>query len=386
MNLNTHTPSILTVNAGSSSLRLGSFIWSKDTDSEARVCLSPAPKCEAQVLRNYLHEHSLPTPELIMHRIVHGGEDLYKPRILDDDVVRQIEQIQSLAPLHNAVALQWIRTARAAFPSSVVHAACFDTGYYTDLPAVSRTYPLPKELCQRYGLRRYGFHGLAHQSLLTQWRKHRTSDNHHRVITMQLGGGCSVTATDHGWPIETSMGFSPLGGVMMGTRSGDLDPAVVLHLIEKGKYSAAQLSAILHEQSGLRAVSGESGDFETLMRSKTPAATLAIAMFCHQLRAYVGAYLAVLGGAHAIVFGGGIGEHAPSIRAQVLAQLDWAGVRISHERNHSSNAGPKPIHADDSAVDVWVIPTDEERVMADHARTLPGDQRTTSSDLSRTTP
>lgn len=322
MNLETHAPCILTVNAGSSSLRLASFTWSNDTDGRARVHLSPAPVCEPEVLQTYLDKHALPKPDLIMHRIVHGGGVLSKPCLINDDVLTKIENAQTLAPLHNDLALNWIQAAQVAFGSDVVQAVCFDTGFYTDLPAVSSTYALPKNVCQRHELRRYGFHGLAHQSLLNQWRKYSANDNDRRVITLQLGGGCSVTATDHGWPSETSMGFSPLGGAMMGTRSGDLDPAVVLHLMEEGSYTAAQLRTLLNEQSGLRGVSGESGDVQTLMRSTTPEATLAIAMFCHQLRAYVGAYFALLGGAHAIVFGGGIGEHAPDIRERILEHLE----------------------------------------------------------------
>ena len=276
-----------------------------------------------------------------------------------------------MAPLHNAVALGWIRAGRGAFGPEVLQAACFDTGFYAELPPSVATYALPKELCEQHDIRRYGFHGLAHQSMLNHWREQSHADADRRVISLQLGAGCSITATDHGRPIETSMGFSPLEGLMMATRCGDLDPAVVLYLIEQAGFSTAELGCILNESSGLRAVSGQSGDMQALLESETGDAALAVAMFCHRVRKYLGAYLAVLDGADAILFSGGIGQNESIIRARVLDHFDWAGIRLDVERNVSiaPDIGGR-IHADDSLVEVWVTPADEGRVMADAASTL----------------
>jgi acetate kinase len=187
------------------------------------------------------------------------------------------------------------------------------------------------------------------------------------VITLQLGAGCSVTASRRGQPVETSMGFSPLEGLMMATRCGDLDPTVVLHLLQHGGLDAEAIDTVLNHQSGLLGVSGLSGDMETVLASDAPEAALAVAMFCHRARKYVGAYLAVLGGADAILFGGGIGEHAPAVRAGIVAGLEWAGIRLDRTRN-ASNAGT--IHADDSPTEIHVIAVDEGRLLARHAREL----------------
>lgn len=239
------------------------------------------------------------------------------------------------------------------------------------MPLFAANYALPSDLCRQHELRRYGFHGLAHQSLLQQWLARSERHGKRRVISLQLGAGCSATASDRGWPIDTSMGFSPLAGLMMATRCGDLDPTVVLHLIDQAGFSAAELGWIFNESSGLRAVSGESGDMRQLLDSDTDAAALAVSMFCHRLQKYLGAYLAVLGGADAILFGGGIGEHATEIRARVLAHFEWAGISLDAARNvavspHRGGA----IHTDNSATEVWVIPTDEAQVMAEAARGL----------------
>ena len=364
-------PSILTVNAGSSSLRLASYTLESVPRCTAEAHLSPAPARVPDILADFVRGHAVAQPELVMHRVVHGGATLTAPCLIDAAVEAEIERLKALAPLHNGAALDWIRAARDAFGADVAQAACFDTGFYADLPPFARTYALPRELCEQHGVRRYGFHGLAHQSMLNRWREQSHRDGDCRVISLQLGAGCSVTATDHGWPIDTSMGFSPLGGLMMGTRCGDLDPAVVLYLIDEGGFSSEELAWIFNESSGLKAVSGQSADMQALLENETDDAALAIAMFCHRLRCYLGAYLAVLGGGDAILFGGGIGENAPVIRTRVLDLFTWAGVRLDAKRNDAviASVGGR-VHADDSAVEVWVIPTDEGQVMAEAALAL----------------
>lgn len=332
--------------------------------------MSPAPTPDSGVLREYVDRHALPAPEVIMHRVVHGGEQLRKPGWIDAAVEAEIDRLKALAPLHNGVALQWIHAARDAF-AGVSQAACYDTGFYAELPAVASHYAVPIEMRKQYGLRRYGFHGLAHQSMLTSLRSAGDHDTRRRIISLQLGAGCSITAIDHGWPVETSMGFSPLEGLVMATRCGDLDPAAVLYLMDEAGFSPAELGWILNESSGLRGLSGQSADMQALLYSGTEGAELAIGIFCHRVRHYLGAYLGVLGGADAVLFGGGIGEHAPEIRARILDQFDWAGIGLDRSRNESAPTDvASAIHADDSRVEIWVTPTDEEGLMARSAYDL----------------
>lgn len=359
-------PSVLTVNAGSSSLRLASYRFDPQAHRTAALHLSPAPPRGAEILTGFFSRQSTSAPELVVHRVVHGGEALAAPCRIDAVVESEIERLKAFAPLHNGIALEWIRAARVAFGTQTAQVACFDTGFYAALPRVAATYALPRVLRERYGIRRYGFHGLAHQSMLNAWPERCGGAESARVISLQLGAGCSVTASAGGRPVETSMGFSPLEGLVMATRCGDLDPAAVLHLIDHGGFAPTELGQILNESSGLYALSGHSGDMRVLLDSDSEDAALAIDVFCHRACKYVGACLAVLGGADAILFGGGIGEGAPLIRARILERFGWAGIRVDAERNASAqpHQGGR-IHADDSDVEVWVVPSDEGRVMAE---------------------
>jgi acetate kinase len=364
--------SLVTVNAGSSSLRIAGYRLDSGSTRTGHVHLSPAPAGNPGVLSDFVRGHNIPQPDIVMHRVVHGGSRLRAPCLIDAQVEAEIRRLQTLAPLHNGIALDWMEAAREAFGSDVLQAACFDTGFYANLPPAAATYALPREMCKQHEIQRYGFHGLAHQSMLSIWQEqsHGPSDNG-RVISLQLGAGCSVTASENSQPFDTSMGFSPLEGLMMATRCGDLDPTVVLHLLNEGGYSAAELGSILNASSGLLAVSGQTGNMQTLLRTDTKEADLAISMFCSRVRKYVGAYLAILGGADAILFGGGIGEHAPAIRARVLERFEWAGVHLDAERNASVNPTTGgPIHSRQSVVELWVTPTDEEAVMVNASRTL----------------
>jgi acetate kinase len=362
---------VVTINAGSSSLRISGYSVGPTFERLAEAHLTSLPDGDAVVLLDFMHRHGLARPELVMHRVVHGGQTLREPRLVDAEVEAEIERLSAFAPLHNGLALDWIQAAREAFGPGVPQAACFDTAFFADLPPHAASYALPPELCARHGIRRYGFHGLAHQSMLDQWGDRGTPGDDRRVISLQLGAGCSVTASDRGSPVETSMGFSPLEGLMMATRCGNLDPAVVLHLVEKGGMSADALDTLFNRQSGLLAISGQTGDMRALLESPSPKAKLAVRMFCHRVQMYVGAYLAVLQGARAILFGGGIGEHAATIRQRILQPFAWAGIVLDESRNLSvdpEHGGA--IHAERSRVEVWVIPTDEAGVMASAARTL----------------
>lgn len=362
---------MLTVNAGSSSLRLASHSLEVPAERLADERLSPAPAADSAVIIDFLDRKGLPRPELVMHRVVHGGHALPSPSMLDERALAEIRRLAEFAPLHNDLALDWIDAARNAFGPHIPQAACFDTGFYAALPEHAARYALPRSLADRYGIRRYGFHGLAHQSMLEHWRSRSETADDRRVISLQLGSGCSITASENGSPVETSMGFSPLEGLMMATRSGNLDPAAVLHLVAHAGMGASELDDLLNRRSGLLGVSGESDNMKVLLESGSDPAQLAVAMFCHRTSQYVGAYLGVLRGARAILFGGGIGEHSPVIRRRVLGPFGWADIRLDEDLNQAVDPRKGgPIHAPESRVEIWVTPTDEARVMAAAARKL----------------
>jgi acetate kinase len=362
----------MTVNAGSTSLRLSSFAMGEAPRQIASQHIPHLPEHEGHVFLEFIRSSGIARPKAIVHRVVHGGTSLTRPCLVDTEVEAEIERLAPLAPLHNTVALEWIRVAHEVFGEAVPQVAVFDTAFYAALPATAAAYALPRDLCKRHGIRRYGFHGLAHESMLAQWRQSTGGICDARVISLQLGAGCSITATDGGRPLETSMGFSPLEGLVMATRCGDLDPGVVLYLIDQAGFCIKELESLLNDDAGLRGVSGRSSDMRSLLASDDVNARLAIDMFCHRIRKYLGAYLAVLGGADAILFGGGVGENAHEIRARVLTDFEWAGIRLDKERN--AELAPDTggaIHAGNSTVAIWVISVNEARVMAEAALMLP---------------
>lgn len=362
---------VLTVVADHSSVRLAHYQLASTPQRVHHQQQSPIPAADAQILTDFYRQHDTGNPDLVMHRIAHGGTRLTTPCLIDADVEAEIDRLNVLMPPQNRLGLDWVRATREGFGPEARQAASFDTGFYADLPAVATRYALPAGLCREHEIRRYGFHGLAHQSMLHQWRRHGHMDGKGRTISLQLGSSCSITASDHGWPIDTSMGFSTLEGLVMPTCAGDLDPGVVLHLIDHAGFSASELRWILTEASGLRAVAGQSTGIESLLDEDTADANSAIALYCHRARKYLGAYLGVLGGAEAILFGGDVGEHVAVIRARILDRFRWAGIRIDDERNASIHADqPTPIHAHDSDVEIWVTPTDEACVLAHDAQHL----------------
>lgn len=297
-------------------------------------------------------------PSSVVHRVVHGGSRS-EPALIDDALVLELEQLSPLSPNHNPVALSFIVSARSAWPG-VPHVAVFDTAFFADLPASSSTYALPSSLRERYGLRRYGFHGLAHESM---WRGYRALGRPEaaRIITFQLGSGCSAAAIQGGKPVDTSMGFTPLEGLVMGTRAGDLDPGLVLFLVrELGLEAVEQLLA---EDSGLRGLSGMSGGTRELLEAESAGASEALDVFVHRARKYLGAYLAVLQGADAVVFGGGIAEHSAEIRARIVRGFEWCGLLPDAHQNASANGDMAAFHRADSSVELWVTRVDEERLM-----------------------
>jgi acetate kinase len=307
-------------------------------------------------------------PFAVGHRVVHGGPRLREPVLLDDATLTEIESVGELAPLHNGPALASIRAARAALGPDVPMVATFDTAFHRTLPEHAARYALPDELASKHGIRRYGFHGLAHRYMAERYSAiTRRPIAASTLITLQLGNGCSATAVRRGQSVDTSMGFTPLEGLMMGTRSGDVDPAVVGFLARREGVRADDVERWLNTKSGLLGVSGLSSDLRDLLeaeRTGDQRAALALAMFCYRVRKCIGAYLAVLNGADAIVFGGGIGENAPSIRARICADMQWAGLKLDQARNEAVVASDGKITSDASRIEAYVVVVDEACLIA----------------------
>jgi len=358
--------SILTINAGSSSLRLSLFLQTEDgLVRRAEVHHQDIAVPDQSLLTGFLVSNNVTDVTLIVHRVVHGGTRLVMPCLIDGTVEAEIERSIPLAPLHNPIALAWIQLARRSLGESLPHVAVFDTAFYQSLPQVAQTYALPQALCQQYHIRRYGFHGIAHKAMLHRWQEISPEiKKGGRVISVQLGSGCSITAIDHALPVETSMGFSPLEGLVMATRCGDLDPAVSTYLQRQTGWGVDELERLLNKQSGLLGLSGESSDMRVLLNSDSPDAALAVQLYCYRVRKYIGAYLAVLGGADAILFGGGVGENSAQIRANILQKMAWLGVDLDSVCNDKTIGKEGDISTVESQIKVWVMPVDEALMMA----------------------
>ena len=304
------------------------------------------------------------------HRVVHGGERFQRSVRVDDTVLHGIEDMIDLAPLHNPHNLRGVAAARAALGAEVPHVAVFDTAFHHTIPERAYLYAVPYQLYRRHKVRRYGFHGTSHRSVAYRWRELTgVSRDATRIITLHLGNGCSACAIDHGNSVDTSMGFTPLEGLVMGTRSGDLDPAVLEYLGAKEGLSPSEVDNLLNKQSGLLGLSGLTNDMRDLLaeahENADRRARLAIDIFCYRARKYIGSYLAALGGAEAIVFAGGVGENAAEVRTEICRGLGWAGVELDEAANARMVGGEEGrITTVGSKLAVWVIPTDEELLIA----------------------
>jgi len=303
----------------------------------------------------------------IAHRIVHGGELFTEATLITERTLAALETLNPLAPLHNPPALAVVRTCRERL-GDIPMVAVFDTAFFQGLPDYVCAYALPAEWTQSYGIRRYGFHGLAHRYMMERYHSvSGVEPESSRVISLQLGHGCSVAALCGGRPMETSMGFTPLEGLIMATRPGDVDAGVVLNLIERGAVTVPELSDGLNHRAGLLGLSGISADMQTLLALEAQGhagARLAVQAFCHRARKYLGAYLAVLGGADAIVFGGGIGERAADIRARICSGMEWCGLALDAQANQAALGVEARISRNDSRLTADVIPVDEEALIA----------------------
>lgn len=307
--------------------------------------------------------------DAVGHRVVHGGERFHESAIITDDVLKGIEDCIDLAPLHNPNNVKGIRGVREILGPKVPQVAVFDTAFHTSIPEHAYLYAVPYHLYRRHRIRRYGFHGTSHRYVAFQYRALRglTREQTH-VITMHLGNGCSAAAIRGGHPVDTSMGLTPLEGLVMGTRSGDLDPAVVGLIASKEGLSISEVETLLNTQSGLLGISGLTNDMrvleDELKEHEDRRVRLAIEIFCYRARKYVGAMLAAMGGADAVVFTGGIGENAPEIRARICTGLEWAGLQLDQSRNEQTVGCEGQISADGSTLLAYAIPTDEERLIA----------------------
>jgi acetate kinase len=306
----------------------------------------------------------------IGHRVVHGAERFKGSHLIDKDVIAGVQECIDLAPLHNPANLKGIYAATELFGATLPQVAVFDTAFHSTMPEDAYLYAIPYQLYRRFKIRKYGFHGTSHRYIAFRYRKlsgkQRKDTN---IITVHLGNGCSACAIRGGKSVDTSMGMTPLEGLMMGTRSGDIDPTVIEFLMHKEGTSVDEIFSTLNKRSGLLGVSGLTNDMRDLESEaeehQDRRAILAIDMFCYRVKKYIGAYMAAMNGTDAICFAGGIGENGPGIRKRILADLDFLGVEIDDARNAVAVRGKEMlISSDKSRVPVYVIPTNEELILA----------------------
>ncbi len=360
---------IVSVNSGSSSLKVAVFVGSAHVLTEqARLELPVRPgEVEAALDRSLteLRDLGVPSPSAVGHRVVHGGPHHAGPILIDDGVLAELQHLVPFAPLHQPASIVGIERMRERCPG-VLQVACFDTAFHRRMPEAAQRLPVPRDLWSA-GFRRYGFHGLAYESVVDALG----DELGERAVLAHLGSGASMTAVLDGVSVDTTMGLTPTGGLVMSTRTGDLDPGVAIRLLREPGYDADRLERLLDGGSGLLALSGATGDMKALLerRSTDAAAALAVEVFCRQARKHVGALVTVLGGLDTLVFSGGIGERSAPIRAEICAGLDHLGVRLDAERN----ASDEPVISEPGTpCFVRVVQADEERVIARHAAALVG--------------
>lgn len=313
--------------------------------------------------------HSTADIHAIGNRVVHGGELFTESARIDDKVMKEIEDCIDLAPLHNPNNLKCIRAAWDIFGKNTPQVAVFDTSFHTTIPDYAYLYAVPYHLYRRYRVRRYGFHGTSHRYVAFRYRFLRgLTREQTNVITLHLGNGCSAAAIKRGQSIDTSMGMTPLEGLVMGTRSGDVDPAVLNLISSKEGMTPDEVVTFLNTQSGLLGISGLTNDMRELQAELKEhddrRVKLAIEVFCYRARKYIGSYLAAMGGADAVVFTGGIGENSPDVRARICEGMEWAGLKIDADRNSKTVGSEGLISTDDSKLLAYAIPTNEELLIA----------------------
>lgn len=362
--------SILVINAGSSSIKYSVFKSATLEFIDHGLIEELRDHHEGfEIMCEQLKLHGIDITQIdaIGHRVVHGGERFHEPALIDDDLIREITALIPLAPLHNPANIEGIIAARTIAPD-VPNFAIFDTAYHQSMPQYAYRYPLPQDWYETYHVRRYGFHGTSHHYVSTQ-AAHLLQKplDELNLITFHIGNGVSACAIEKGISIDTSMGMTPLEGLMMGTRCGSIDPSIIAYLIHQSGMSIEAVDTILNKKSGLLAIAG-TNDLRSVIEAKNRGdenAILAIDMFAYRLRKQLGEYMAVLRGVDAIVFTGGIGEHSPLIHEMVCEGLEHMGIVLDANKNCH---GEVYIHADASSVALLVIPTDEERQIATYVK------------------
>lgn len=341
----------------------GGQLWLRQEGKEKRAWQRDCPdhKAALESGMDALEQSNLPSPQAVGHRVVHGGAAHVAPEKVDDALLSALRQLIPFAPLHLPSAIQVMEMVATRFPD-LPQVACYDTAFHRRMPEVAQRFPLPSR-CWDEGIRRYGFHGLSYESIVDELGPAALG----RVIIAHLGNGASMAAVKAGEPLDTTMGFTPTGGFMMGTRSGDLDPGILVHLMKEKAYGADRIDQLVNQESGLLGVSGLSSDMRTLLETheSLPGARLAVEMFCYQTRKYIGALTAVLGGLDTLVFTGGIGERGAQVRQEICSGLEYLGIQIEPEQNR--------VHADTistpgSTCQVRVISTNEDLMIARHTR------------------
>ncbi len=385
----TTAPVILCLNSGSSSLkftlyqlgetetrlatgaieRIGlpeGWLWVRDPNQQTLMDIRrdfPDPATAVTSALAVLAQLSLPQPAAVGHRLVHGGPEHIAPERVTAELVSSLSRLVTFAPLHLPAEIQGIEGIATRFPQ-LPQVACFDTAFHQRMPELARRFPLPRSLWDE-GIRHYGFHGLSYEYIVETLGDAAQG----RMIVAHLGNGSSLAAIRDGQPLDTTMGFTPTGGCMMGTRSGDLDPGIVLYLLNEKHYDSHQIEQLVNREAGLLGVSGMSADMKTLLekRGDHPHAAQAVEMFCYHLRKHIGALTAVLGGLDTLVFTGGIGERAAPVRWEICQGLAYLGIHLDPRLNaHHAD----PISTPHSACVVRVMPTNEELMIARHTRTL----------------
>lgn len=312
----------------------------------------------------------------IGHRFVHGGNHYRSSICIDSKIISELEKLSELAPLHNDACLSGIKEC-LNLGASVPQVAVFDTAFHQTIPEIAAQYAISSDMCLKFPIKRYGFHGISHAFLWDTYKKYKGDHfQNSKIITLHLGNGCSITAISGGLSIDTSMGFTPAEGLIMATRAGDIDAAVMEFICMHDKKTPSEVMDMLNFRSGLLGISGISSNIETLLNlyPQNEKAKLAVDMFCYRIVKYLGAYITVLGGVEAIIFSGGIGENAPMIREQIMNKMDWYGIKLDTKANqqavHVYPGNMKKISTSDSAASLYVIGSDENSFIANEAQRI----------------
>jgi acetate kinase len=373
---------VLALNCGSSSVKsalIDAPTGRRLHEMHAENVGSDLQSAVAQLLADYRRVASSEAPEAVAHRVVHGGEKFQAATLLDDTVLNEIERLSVLAPLHNPPAVAAIRQARQSLPE-LPHVVVFDTAFHATLPEQAREYAIAKDVRDRLGIRRFGFHGINHSHVASSVAAY-LDDDKLRIICCHLGNGASVTAIENGRSVDTSMGMTPLEGLVMGTRAGDVDPGVLLQMFRSGEFSVGQLDELLNKRSGLKGLTGSNDmrEIEKRANAGDEDCRRAITLYAYRIRKYIGGYAAAMGGVDVVAFTGGVGENSSLIRARCLERLEFLGIALDEARNHaaklSANQPIELISKDSAGVRVLAVRADEELAMASEAAQIIGNRK-----------